>query len=188
MRQVILQEFVSIDGLAAGPKGSVDFIPVATQNDASLDRHQLQLTDSVDLILLGRVTYEMFAGYWPNQTKDDDPAADVLNKTPKLVFSRTIRRAPWGKYAEARVERRDAAETVAKLKKAQGKDMILWGSLSVARSLAKAGLIDRYELIVCPVVLGDGTPLFGHEASGRELKLKEATAFDRGGVALAYVP
>jgi dihydrofolate reductase len=188
MRKVILQEFVSIDGLAAGPKGNVDFIPAATQNDPSLDRHQLELTDSVDLILLGRVTYEMFAGYWPNQTKEDDPAADVLNETPKLVFSKTLKRAPWGKYAEARVEPGDAAEVVARLKQEPGKDMMLWGSLSVARALTKAGLIDRYELVVCPVVLGDGTPLFGDEISEREFKLQETMAFDRGGVALAYAP
>jgi len=188
MRNVILQEFVSIDGLAAGPQGSVDFIPAATQNDPSLDRHQIKLTDSVDLILLGRVTYEMFSSYWPNQTKEDDPAAEVLNHTPKLVFSRTLERAPWGRYAEAKVERRDAAEAVAKLKQEKGKDMIVWGSLSGARARRKAGLIDRYELIVCPVVLGGGTPLFGDGVAERELKLQETTAFDRGGVALAYAP
>ena len=188
MRNVILQEFVSIDGLAAGPNGSVDFIPAATRDDSSLDRHQLQLTKSIDLILLGRVTYEMFTGYWPNQTTKDDPAADVLNQTPKLVFSRTLKRAPWGKYAEAKVVRDDPAETVRKLKRESGKEMIVWGSLSIARALHQAGLIDRYELFALPVVLGSGIPLFGEEVSQRELKLKEVTAFDRGAVVLKYVP
>jgi dihydrofolate reductase len=81
----------------------------------------------------------------------------------------------------------DAAEEVARLRNDAGKDMVLWGSLSVARSLMKLGLIDRYEIIVCPVVLGGGTPLFGSDVPGQELQLKEASEFDRGSVALKYV-
>ncbi len=69
MRKVVLQEFVSIDGMAAGPNDTVDFIPASTQADSSFGREQSVLKDTVDTLLLGRVTYEMFAGYWPNVTK-----------------------------------------------------------------------------------------------------------------------
>lgn len=188
MRQVILQEFVTLDGLAAGPNGNVEFVPEWTNGDPSVDEYQRRFTDTIDTILLGRETYRMFAGYWPNTTNDDDPASDVLNKTPKIVFSKTLDRAPWGKWAEASVVRTDAAEAVGKLKAQSGKDLVLWGSISLARSLMKAGLIDQYKLVVCPVVLGGGTPLFDEGVAGLELKLLETQRFDRGAVALTYTP
>ncbi len=186
MRQVILQEFVSLDGLAAGPNASVDFIPAATKDDHSFEQHQLQLAKTIDTILLGRVTYQMFAGYWPTATVETDKAADMLNLTPKVVFSKTLDQAPWGKWAGGRVVKTDAAEAVATLKAQPGKDMVLWGSISLARSLTKAGLIDQYHLVVCPVVLGSGTPLFRDHAPMLDLKLQEARTFDRGEVALKY--
>lgn len=86
MRNVILQEFVSLDGLAAGPNDSVDFIPAATRGDRSFGQQQFSLIDSIDTILLGRVTYRMFAEYWPKVTEGDDkPFADKLNAIPKIV-------------------------------------------------------------------------------------------------------
>jgi hypothetical protein len=79
MRQVILQEFVSLDGLAAGPNASVDFVPASTRGDRSFEKHQLRFAETIDTILLGRVTYRMFADYWPTATTDTDKAADMLN-------------------------------------------------------------------------------------------------------------
>ena len=188
MRKVILQEFVSVDGLAAGPNDSVDFVPAATQGDQSFGREQLGFIDSLDTMLLGRVTYEMFAGYWPDVTSGEDKEfADKLNAMPKIVFSKTLDRAPWGKWDEAKVVRSDAAEEVAKLRQQSGKDMILWGSISVAQSLMDAGLIDEYRLVVCPLVLGDGKPLF-RDRSSLGMKLLKSTAYDRGAVQLVYAP
>jgi dihydrofolate reductase len=188
MRRVILQEFVSLDGLAAGPNASLDFVPAATRDDRSFEEHQLRFAGTIDTILLGRVTYGMFSAYWPTQTTDTDKAADMLNMTPKVVFSKTLDQAPWGRWAEARVVETDAAEAVARLKAQPGKDMALWGSLSLARSLMKAGLIDQYQLVVCPLVLGSGTPLFGGGAPRLALKLLESRQFDRGAVMLKYAP
>jgi hypothetical protein len=95
MRDVILQEFVTLDGLAAGPNDSVDFVPASTQGDQSFGQRQLGFMDSVDLILLRRVTYAMFAGHWPKVTSGQDkPFADKLNATPKIVFSKSLDRAP----------------------------------------------------------------------------------------------
>jgi dihydrofolate reductase len=188
MRQVILQEFVTLDGLAAGPNGNVEFVPEYTNGDPSVDEYQLRFTDTIDTILLGRVTYQMFADYWPKTTNDDDPASDVLNQTPKLVFSKTLDRAPWGEWPEAKVVKADAAEAVARLKAQPGKDMVLWGSISLARSLMQAGLIDQYKLVVCPVVLGGGTPLFSAGAAGLVMKLLDTQRFDRGAVVLTYAP
>ena len=186
MRKVILQEFVSLDGFAAGPNESVDFVPASTSDDPSLERHQLQLARTVDLILLGRVTYQMFVEYWPGKTRDEDPAADIMNHTPTVVFSKTLNRAPWGKYVDATIVKDDPAATVTRLRQEPGQDMVVWGSLTVARALLKAGLVDRCELVICPVVLGKGTPLFHETVKEFKPSLKATTAFDRGAVALSY--
>ena len=187
MSKVILQEFVTLDGLAAGPDESVDFIPASTAGDQSFGRRQLGFIDSVYTILLGRAAYEMFAGYWPEVTAGEDkPFADRLNALPKVVFSRTLDRAPWGAWGDAAVVRGGAAEEVAKLKQQPGKDMVIWGSLSLARSLMKAGLIDEYQLIVCPVVLGSGRPFFGDGLGPFDMTLLNTRLFDRGTVLLTY--
>lgn len=186
MRKVILQEFVSLDGFAAGPNGSVDFVPRATKDDLSFGAGQLKLMDSIDTILLGRVTYQMFSGYWPNVTEGDEKEfADKLNGTPKIVFSKTLERAPWGSWPEATVIR-NSADEVATLRKQDGKDLIIWGSISLAQSLMKKGLIDEYQLVMCPAVLGGGKPLFGDKVDPREMTFLEAKTFDRGAVMLKY--
>jgi dihydrofolate reductase len=159
MRKAILQEFVSLDGLAAGPNDSVDFVPASTQGDQSFGQRQMGFMDSIDLILLGRVTYTMFAGYWPNVTSGEDKRfADKLNAIPKVVFSRSLDRAPWGS----------------------------WGSISLAQSLTNEGLIDEYQLVVCPVVLGSGKRLFGDKVDSFGTRLLSTESFDRGAVLLPY--
>ena len=189
MRKVILQEFVSLDGLASGANGRVDFVPTAMQGDQSFGRDQLKLIDSIDTILLGRVTYQMFSQYWPNVTRPDEKAfADKVNATPKIVFSKKLDRAPWGTWDEAQVVNNSAARELAKLTRQAGKDVLIWGSLSVAQSLMNQALIDEYQLVVCPVVLGGGRPLFQDKVDKFELKLLEATLFDRGAVLLKYRP
>ena len=189
MRNVILQEFVSLDGLAAGPNDSVDFVPASTAGDRSFGRRQMEFIDSIDTMLLGRVTYEMFAGYWPNVASGDDkPFADRLNAIPKIVFSKTLDRAPWGDWGNATIVRTSAAARIAELKEESGKDMVIWGSLSLAQSLMGEGLIDEYQLVVCPVVLGSGRPLFPRQADSSDLQLVSTRSFDRGTVLLAYSP
>ena len=186
MKKVILQEFVSVDGHAAGAGDGVDFIPASTQDDDRFGQRQMEFLDSVDTILLGRVTYEMFAGYWPNVTSGaDKPFADKLNAIPRVVFSRTLDRAPWGSHPDARVVKASAAKEVASLRQGSGKDMVIWGSISLAQSLMREGLIDEYQLIVCPVVLGSGRALFPDKGSVN-MKLLTTKSFDRGSVLLAY--
>jgi dihydrofolate reductase len=188
MRRVVVQEFVTLNGLAAGPNGSVDFVPASTQGDEAFGREQLSFIDTIGTILLGRVTYRMLAGYWPHVTAGAEKVfADKLNATPKVVFSRTLDRAPWGTWNEARIVSGAPADEVAKLKDQAGKDIAVWGSLSLVRSLIKAGLVDEYRLVVCPVVLGDGRPLF-NEAPAITMTLVNVNTLDRGALALRYVP
>ncbi len=188
MRRVIVQEFVTIDGLAAGPEGSVDFIPANAQGDTKLAEHQLRFIDTVDTIVLGRRTYEMFAGYWPTATGDDKPFADKINATPKLVFSGTLERAPWGSYEDATISRDDPGEELGRLREREGKDLLVWGSLTLVRSLGEAGLVDEYQLWLLPVVLGAGRPLFTEGLGEIAMELLEAKTSDRGATLLRYQP
>jgi dihydrofolate reductase len=163
MRKVIVQEFTTIDGFAAGPNGEIDFIADFAAADPTAGEHvedQLRFLETIDTILLGAVTYRMFAEYWPSQTTETELIADALNATPKVVFSRRIDDAPWGSWEPARVVNGSATEEVRRLKQVGGKDMVLWGSLSLAGSLMDEGLVDEYRLWVCAVLLGQGRRLF----------------------------
>ena len=187
MRQVVVQEFVTIDGFAAGPGGSVDFIPASTQGDEALGREQIELMDRTDTLLLGRVTYEMFAGYWPDVTEGEEKEfADKFNGLDRIVFSRSLERAPWGSWPEGTVVSSDPVEEVSRRKQEPGKDMMVSGSLSLAQALIDAGLVDEFRLVLCPVVLGGGHPMFRPGSRPIEMHLVRATALNRGGVSLTY--
>jgi dihydrofolate reductase len=187
MRKLIVQEFVSLDGLAAGPRNSVDFVPASTRGDRSFGHEQMTFLDSIDTILLGRVTYTLFAGYWPNVTEGEEkPFADKLNGTPKVVVSQTLDRAPWGGWTEARIVANNAADEVARLKRRDGKDIVVWGSISLAQHLIDKGLVDEYRLVLCPVVLGSGRPLFRDDGAPLNMKLVSGRTLDRGAVSLTY--
>jgi len=189
MRRLILQEFVSIDGRASGPKDSVDFIPAHSAGDDAFGEENLAFISSVDTMLLGSVTYRMFSGYWPNVTEGKEkPFADKFNALRKVVFSKTLDRAPWGSWGEATISRNDVADEVRKLKQSSGKDIVLFGSLSLAKALTNAKLIDEYRLVVLPVVLGDGRELFGGARQSFEMKLLGEKRFEKGGTLLRYAP
>jgi dihydrofolate reductase len=189
MRKVIVQEFVTIDGFAAGPNGEIDFINEASSDaDATtgeLVDDQRAFIETVDTILLGAVTYRMFADYWPEQTVETQGIADALNATPKVVFSRTLERAPWGKWDEARIVAGSASEEVRRLKDEPGKDMVLWGSLMVADALVRDGLVDEFRLWVCPVVLGRGKRLFADLIDTQWMNMVETKTYD-GLVSVRY--
>ena len=185
MRKLILQEFVTLEGFAAGPNNSVDFVPAATKDDKSFGREQLALMDEVDAIVLGRLTYEMFAGYWPNAKGDEKPFGDRMSATPKFVFSHTLDRAPWGSWPACKIVRSDPADEVETLKRARGKNIVMWGSISVAQHLMKAGLVDEYRLVLCPLALGEGRPLFA-DNTPIDMNLITAKSLDRGAVYLKY--
>jgi dihydrofolate reductase len=189
MRKVVVQQFVTLDGYAAGPNGELDFV---TENAAAADptsgpfvEEQLAFIESLDTILLGAVTYRGFAEYWPQQTTETQAIADALNATPKVVFSSTLESAPWGSWEPARLVSGSAAEEVRRLKAEPGKDMVVWGSLALSDSLMREGLVDEYRLQVCPVVLGRGKRLFEDGLPEQRLTLLGTEAYDQM-VALRY--
>lgn len=186
MSKVVVQEFVTLDGMAAGPGGDVGFIPASTAGDRSFGEGQSRLMDEVGTIVLGRLTYQMFAGYWPHVKAGDEKAfADKVNAIPKRVVSRTIERAPWGTWDEATVVRNGVADAIGRLKRGPGKDVLVWGSLTLIQHLMSEGLVDEYRLVLCPVALGAGRRLFP-EGQALRLQLAGALALDRGAVSLTY--
>jgi dihydrofolate reductase len=142
--------------------------------------------DTVDTLMLGRRTYEMFAGFWPNVTSGPEKEfADKWNALQKVVLSTSLQRAPWGNWGEGTVVRGDIAEEVAKLRQKPGRDVIISGSISLAEVLIRQNLIDVYRLVLCPTALGSGRKLFPEDGPS-SMKLRSATTLDRGAVSLIY--
>jgi dihydrofolate reductase len=184
MRKLIFQEWLSMDGFAADSNGSVTFIESTTLNKYS-DVEQLEFLKSIDTILLGANTYKLFVDFWPTATTEQEIIADELNRIPKIVFSRSMKSAPWGNLPAAKIISTDAVEAVKELKKEKGKDLVLWGSISLSQALMKANLIDEYHLRICPLVLGSGRPLF--ESTGPlNFELCESKQYESGLMLLKY--
>jgi len=187
MRKLILEEWLSLDGFAVDKNGKLDFFP-SSEADQFSDKDQLAFLDSVDTILLGRKTYELFVDFWPTATTDKEIIANRLNTLPKLVFSNTLDAAPWGSWPPAQIVRGDAVAEIRRLKGEDGKHMVLWGSLSLAQDLIAADLIDEYHLQICPTLVGGGRPLFPDLQSYARLKRVSVRTYDTGVVFLHYQP
>src|SRR5689334_13305033 len=111
--------------------GKTDFFPSTEENKQS-DQDQLKFLERIDTILLGRKTYQIFADFWPTPASDAEMLAPRLNELPKVVISNTLEKAPWGPWNNAAVARGDAISAVKELKEQNGKDIVVWGSLSLA--------------------------------------------------------
>lgn len=183
-----MQQWLSLDGYIANRNGQLDFFTAHGKDNKYSDADQLQLLETVDTILFGRITYELFVDFWPTATIDIEPIADKLNEIPKIVFSNTLTKAPWGKLPEVKVVNGDAMVAMKQLKSLPGKNMILWGSISLAQQLMKENLIDEYHIQLCPILLGGGRPLFAEQINPSELSLVELKHYDTGTVLLNYHP
>lgn len=187
MRKLILEEWMSLDGHISDKNGQLDFFTnLAAEENKYSDADQLKFLETIDIILLGRKTYELFVDFWPNASTDQEVIADKLNATRKIVFSNTIEKAPWGKWPEAEVMKADAVEAIRKLKSLPGKNMVLWGSISLAQSLMKENLIDEYHIQLCPVLTGSGRKLFPDQSTLNQLTLLEVREYNTGTVFLSY--
>jgi dihydrofolate reductase len=181
MRKLIVQQWVTVDNIAAEEDGGLSYVSGEPFDDNATSPFQENLMgfmDSIDTMILGANTYAQSVGYWPH-AEDQGEWGKKLNNLDKYVASSKLEDAPWGDFAPATVTS-DAVATVRKLKEQSGRDIWLWGSLTLQQSLMDAGLIDEVRMLVCPASRGAGTRLF---EDSRDLKLLEATAFE-GGVAL----
>lgn len=183
MRKIIVSNYITIDGFFAGPNGELDWFVW----DDEMAKFSIDQLKTMDTILLGRVTYQLFADYWPTPAayRENPIIAPVMNDLPKIVFSRTLDRVEWN---NSRLVKDNIAEEIAQLKQQPGKDMVIFGSGSIVSAFAKLGMIDVYRLIVNPVVLGRGKLLFKGLDDNLKLKLLDAKAFSNGNVLLCYQP
>src|SRR5262245_61894583 len=172
MRKLIVTEFVSADGVA-----DVEKLP-PTWNDEMQAFKDEELADS-GAMLLGRTTYEIFAGSWPDRTGD---FADRFNALPKYVVSNTLRAVEW---KPAELLEAPLPEAVQKLKEGDRGAIYVHGSLNLAQQLLRHRLVDRVRLLSYPVALGEGKRLFADKLS---LELISARPFTNGVVALEYAP
>ncbi|MES2574396.1 MAG: dihydrofolate reductase family protein [Bacteroidota bacterium] len=185
MRKLIIEEWVSLDGFAADKNDQLDFFPSTEANKYS-DEDQLQFLETVDTILLGRKTYDLFVEFWPQATTDIEIIADKLNSLDKIVVSKTLKKAPWGKWKDAEIISGNAIEEIKKLKAKTGKNIVVWGSISLAQLLIEKDLIDEYHIQICPTILGDGKKLFPNLDKFKDLKLIDIRKYDTGVIFLKY--
>jgi dihydrofolate reductase len=183
MSKLILFNLVTLDGFVAGLKGEIDWHNV----DEEFNEFAIKQLDAASGLVFGRVTYELMASYWPTPAaiKDDPIVADKMNHLPKIVFSKTLTTADWN---NTRLIKDHVAEEITKMKQEAGKDLFLFGSADLASTLIRLGLIDEYRIMMNPVVLGSGKPLFKGLNARLELKLEKAKIFGSGNVLLYYQP
>lgn len=186
MRKLIVTEFLSLDGVfeAPGPEGAgykYEGWTFPYSNEEFMDFKSEELKAS-DMLLLGRVTYDGFAKAWPQHS--GDWFSDKFNGMPKYVVSKTLKKADWN---NSHIISDNVVEEVQKLKESSGGDIAIHGSGELARYLMKHNLVDQFNFLVYPVVLGTGKRLFAG-AEKKDLKLIEATPFKTGVVKLIYTP
>ena len=177
MRKVIVSNLASLDGFFETPDKKLDWFVT----DAEFFDYAKAMLHTADTLLFGRATYELMAGYWP--TAPADEIADKMNNLPKIVFSRTLQKVAWN---NSRLAEKNPQEEVSKLKNQHGRDIVVLGSATVASSLLMAGLVDEYRVILQPVLIGRGNPLFKDITERMQLKLMSARAFGSGVVLLSY--
>jgi len=194
-RRIVTFNWVTADGYFAGSDGNLRWVvPDDEQAKAAVDD-----IPRFDTLLFGRVTYELFDGFWRHTVEDSTTAADPhrpgqrsrehraiaiwLNEANKVVFSRTLKNATW---RNSRLLHELNPDEIATMKQQSGKDMMVFGSGSIASQLTQHGLIDEYQFVVCPVLLGSGRPLLSGVTKTLKLDLLEVKKYPSGDVLLRY--
>jgi dihydrofolate reductase len=180
MRRVVLQMGVTLDGYVAGPGGEGDWgLPA---EHPAVRAWKVASLQQVGTHIMGRVTYQRMAAHWPAATGE---YAESINTLPKVVFSRTLPAAGW---AGSRIARGDLTGEIAALTSESGGEIMAHGGAAFVQALSRLGLIDEYRLVILPVALGSGLPLFKDLATPLRVDLAEARSFPDGTVIHVYQP
>lgn len=186
MRKIVLTEWISLDGFTSGASNDMSFVGESFNEE--MGKYEDSFLKSGDLLILGRETYESFAGAWPEREKNsEDPGerdyAKYLNNMKKIVISKSLKSADWTNcelWGELDIKKLKA------LKKEEGKNIIIYGSASVVQQLTNAELIDEYQLLIHPILLSAGKCLFKDVKGVHRLKLTDSKVFKSGVVVLTY--
>lgn len=184
MRKLSVYNTISLDGYFVDAHNDMNW---AHRNDPEWNEFVAGNASGGGMLVLGRVTYDMMAGFWPTPFAIDNmPAvASRMNAMPKLVCSRTMTSAAW---QNTRIVRDDIAAEIGAIKATSGEVMTILGSGSIVAQLAAAGLIDEYQLVLSPVALGGGRTLFAGLPAHLPLKRTGVRAFGNGNVVVTYTP
>jgi dihydrofolate reductase len=188
MRKLIVSINVTLNGFMAGPNGNLDWhVPYWNEEMSRVTSAQLS---NADTILLGRVTYNAMAGYWPAQqassyaAREDVAFADMMNSYAKVVFSKTLTTV--SNWSNSRLASRSIAIEINELKQQTGKDIMVYGSGKLVAALIRQNLVDEYHIWVHPVVIERGRALFKNLHGRLNIHLYKTKVFDTGVVLMCY--
>jgi dihydrofolate reductase len=182
MGKLSVFNFMTLNGYFKGPADDIAWHQHGNEEEGEFAAEGSQ-SDSI--IMFGRKTYEMMAGFWPTEhaIKNMPAVAEGMNKSEKIVFSRTLKKAEW---SNTKIISNNMVEEGRKLKIKSKKDMTILGSGSILTQLADAELIDSFQFMIDPIALGAGTPIFQGIKNQLNLKLTSTRAFKSGAVLLSY--
>jgi dihydrofolate reductase len=186
MRRLIVFNQVTLDGYFAGRNGDIGWAH-RDRNDAEWNAFVEGNAKGGGTLLFGRITYELMASYWPTPLAlaNDPVVAERMNNLPKVVFSRTLDKPSW---SNTKLVKTGMEAAIRKMKTEPGPDMAILGSGSIVSQLAQQGVIDEYQIVVVPVVLGNGRTMFEGVGKKLTLKLARTRPFANGSVLLCYEP
>lgn len=184
MRKLVVFNHVSLDGYFTDAKNDMSW---AHKQDAEWNAFAEANAAGGGSLLFGRVTYDLMKSYWPTPAALEQfpKIAERMNNLPKVVFSRTMDKPSW---KNTEVVKGDIAAAVREMKESPGPDMALMGSGSIVSQLTQAGLIDVYQIVVNPIVLGSGRTMFEGVNKKVPLRLTEKRTFQNGNALLCYEP
>jgi dihydrofolate reductase len=194
MRKVVVNEFLSLDGVAQAP-GAADedrgggFAHGGWHMGYLEEVSQRWVLDSIveaGAFLLGRRTYEIFAGYWPNAPVEEQVIAEPLNTKPKYVASTTLTEPL--EWPSSTLLAGDVPQAIAALKEMDGGDLHVIGSTQLVRTLVEHELVDEYRLMIDPLVLGGGKRIFGDDGVRRPLRVVASQVTSTGAILATYRP
>jgi len=186
MRKLAVFNHVSLDGYFVDGTGGMSWAHAGLK-DAEWNGFVAENAAGGGPLLFGRITYELMTSYWPTPlaTQHDPVVAERMNSLPKVVFSRTLDKASWN---NTKLVKGNLAAEIRRLKKEPGDGMVILGSGNLVSQLAQEGLIDAYQVVVNPIVLGKGRTMFDGVKERLNLKLTKTRAFGNGNVFLSYEP
>jgi dihydrofolate reductase len=184
MKKLIVFNNVTLDGYFVSANGDMSWAH-AGSDDAEFSAFVAANAGSDGQLLFGRITYEMMAGYWPTPMalQQNPVVAKGMNEMQKVVFSRTMDKASWN---NTKLVKGDLVAEIRKMKAGPGPDMVILGSGNIIAQLAAVGLIDEYQMVVNPVVLGKGRTMFADVPKPMNLKLISSRTFRNGKVFLHF--
>ena len=184
MRKLVVFNNVTLDGYFSDVNGDMSW---AHKQDPEWSAFVAENASGGGTLVFGRITYELMTAYWPTPAalKNDPVVAERMNNLPKVVFSRTLDKASWN---NTKLVKSDPAAEIRKMKREPGEDMALFGSGTIVSRLAQEGLIDEYQIVVNPIVLGKGRTMFDGIKKPLNLKRTKSRTFGNGNVFVCYEP